>query len=92
MSRPTLKAMNSVLLPGLFVVASLIGFQTTEAAAQAQRLWSIAAHFRYADGFEFDYVIQRGVPASDLGAALGECGASHWIGSVVRYYCYPVAE
>lgn len=92
MLRPTLKAMKSVVMPAVFVVAALIGFQGTDVAAQGQGLWSIVAHFRYENGFEFDYVIQRGVPASGLGAALGECGATHWIGSVVRYYCYPVAE
>jgi len=86
--------MKSVLMPGVFVaaLAALIGFQTTGVAAQAQRLWSIVAHFQYEDGFEFDYVIQRGVPTSGLGAALGDCGSSHWIGSVVRYHCYPVPE
>ena len=61
-------------------------------AAQGPRLWSIVVHFEYQNGFEFDYVLERGVPAAELGAALGECGSSHWVGSVVRYHCYPVAE
>ena len=90
----TLKAMKKVLMPAVFVaaVAALIGFQGTGVAAHAERLWSIVIHFQYEDGFEFDSVIERGVPTSDLGAALADCGASHSIGSVVRYHCYPVPE
>jgi hypothetical protein len=72
-------------------VIALIGFQATGVAAQAPS-WSIVIHFQYQDGFEFDYVLQRGVSTSELGAALAECGRSHRTGSVVRYYCYPVAE
>ena len=59
---------------------------------RAARLWSIVAHYEYEDGFEFDYVLARGVPTQDLGAALADCGRSHSVGSVVRYHCYPVAE
>jgi len=74
-------------------LAALIGLQLTGAAVQAApKLWSIVVHFQYADGFEFDYVIETGVPTSELGAALGQCGQSHSIGSVVRYHCYPVPE
>jgi len=88
------KAMKKVLMPGVFVaaVAVLIGFQATGVAAHAERLWSIVAHFQYEDGFEFDYVIERGVPTASVGAALADCGRSHSIGSVVRYHCYPVPE
>jgi len=88
------KRMKKVLMSGLFVAAvtALIGSQGTGVAASAPRLWSIVVHFEYQDGFEFDYVLQRGVPAAELGAALGECGSSHWVGSVVRYHCFPVAE
>jgi hypothetical protein len=90
----TLQRMKKLLMQGLFVAAvtALIGFQATGVAARGARLWSIVAHFEYEDGFEFDYVIERGVPTSELGAALAECGRSHSIGSVVRYHCYPVAE
>jgi len=89
----TLKA-RKVLMLGVFVTAltALIGFGGTEVAAQGRGLWSIVIHFQYHDGFEFDYVLQRGVSAKDLGAALAECGRSHWTGSVVQYHCYPVAE
>jgi len=74
-------------------LAALIGLHLADAAVQAApRLWSIVVHFQYADGFEFDYVIETGVPTSELGAALGECGRSHETGSVVRYHCYPVPE
>ena len=86
--------MKTGLMRGVFVAAvtALIGFGATEVAAQGQRLWSIVIHFQYQDGFEFDYVLQRGVPSAELGAALAECGGSHRTGSVVRYHCYPVAE
>jgi hypothetical protein len=86
--------MKKVLMPGLFAAAltALIGFQAAEVAAQGPQLWSIVIHFRYSSGFEFDYVLQQGVATADLGEALAECGRSHSTGSVVRYYCYPVAE
>jgi hypothetical protein len=85
---------KKVLLPGVFVAAliALLGYQATGLNAQGQRLWTIMVHFTYQDGFEFDYVLQRDVPTSDLGAALGACGRSHSSGSVVRYHCYPVPE
>lgn len=90
----TLKATRKALIRGVFaaVLAALMGFQGTGLAAQAPGLWSIVIHFQYADGFEFDYVLQRGVPPAGLGAALAECGRSHQTGSVVRYHCYPVPE
>jgi hypothetical protein len=90
----TLQRMKKVLMQGLFVTAAtaLIGFQGTAMAAHEPRLWSVVIHFEYQDGFEFDYVLERGVPSSELGAALADCGRSHSVGSVVRYHCYPVAE
>lgn len=90
----TLQRLKKRVMQGLFVAAAtaLIGFQATGAAAAGSRLWSIVVHFEYQDGFKFDYVLQRGVPAEELGAALAECGRSHAVGSVVRYHCYPVAE
>jgi hypothetical protein len=89
-----LKAMKQVLMPGVFVAAltALIGFPVTGLAAQAQELWSIVVHFHYPDGFEFDYVLERGVSTGDLPAALADCGRSHQIGSVVQYHYYPVPE
>jgi hypothetical protein len=90
----TLRAMKKMLMQGVFVaaLAALIGFGATGVAAQGQQLWSIVIHFQYQDGFEFDYVLERGVPTADLAAALADCGRSHWTGSVVRYHCYPSAE
>ena len=90
----TLRAMKKVLMRGVFVaaLAALIGFGATGVAAQGQRLWSIVIHFQYQDGFEFDYVLERGVSTADLAAALADCGRSHQIGSVVHYHCYPVQE
>jgi len=91
----TLKAMKKVLIQGgVFVaaLAALIGFHAAGVAAQGERLWSIVIHFQYEDGFEFDSVLERGVPTKDLGEALADCGRSHSIGSVVRYHCYPVPE
>ena len=90
----TLKTMKKALTMAVFAAAltALIGFQASGVAAQGQSLWSIVVHFQYQDGFEFDYVLERGVSAADLGAALGECGRSHRIGSVVRYHCFAVPE
>jgi hypothetical protein len=72
-------------------VIALLGFQATGAAAQGHS-WSIVIHFQYQDGFEFDYVLERGVAPGDLGAALAECGRSHRNGAVVQYHCYAVPE
>jgi hypothetical protein len=90
-----LKSVKKLLLPGVFAagVAALIGLQSTGVAAQgSSQLWSIVVHFEYQDGFEYDYVIARGVPTDVMPSMLAECGASHWTGSVVRYHCFPVAE
>jgi hypothetical protein len=86
--------MKKVLTHGVFVAAltALIGFHVTGLAARGQELWSIVVHFQYSDGFEFDYVLERGVSTEDLPAALADCGRSHRTGSVVRYHCYPVPE
>lgn len=91
---PTLQRVKTKLMQGLFVAAvtALIGFQGTGVAAAGPRTWSIVVHFEYQDGFEFDYVLEQGVPTNELGAALAECGQSHSTGSVVRYHCYPVPE
>ena len=81
-------------MQGVLVAAltALIGFHVTGLAAQGQELWSIVVHFQYPDGFEFDYVLERGVSTEDLPAALTDCGRSHRTRSVVRYHCYLVAE
>ena len=90
----TLKAMRKILMQGVFVatLTAPIGFHATGVAAQEQQLWTIMIHFLYQDGFEFDYVLERGVSTADLGAALADCGRSHRTGSVVRYHCYSVPE
>ena len=72
-------------------LTALIGFQAAGVAAQG-RTFSIVIHFQYQDGFEFDYVLERGVTTAELGRALGECGRSHRNGAVVQYHCYPVPE
>jgi hypothetical protein len=94
MPEPKTKQVARTLLSGVFIAAltALLGFQAAELKAQGQRLWSIVIHFQYPDGFEYDYVLERGVATKDLGAALAACGQSHQAGSVVRYHCFPVAE
>jgi hypothetical protein len=72
-------------------LTALIGFQASGVAAQEQ-LYSIVIHFQYQDGFEFDYVLERGVPTAELGAALAECGRSHRNGSYIHYHCSAVPE
>ena len=91
----TLRATNKMLLPGVFAaaVAALIGFHGTGVSAQGPSgLWSIVVHFEYQDGFEYDYVLARGVPTRNMPSMLAECGSSHWTGSVVRYHCFPIPE
>ena len=72
-------------------LTALIGFQASGVAAQEQ-LYSIVIHFQYPDGFEFDYVLERGVSTAELGAALAECGRSHRNGSYIHYHCSAVPE
>ena len=91
----TLKGVKKVLTQGAFAaaLAALIGVQATNVAAQGQLLWSIVVHFQYQDGFEFDYVVERGVSTADVPAYLEYCGSAHrWGGDVVHYHCYPVPE
>lgn len=90
----TSRNVKKVLMRGVFAAAltTLIGLQVTGLAAQGERLWSVVIHFQYPDGFEFDYVLERGVSPEDLGSALAECGRSHWYGSVVQYHCYAVQD
>jgi hypothetical protein len=94
MSRTTmLKAARNLVVSGVFAAAAavLMGFHASEASAEP-RTWSIAAHFAYQDGFEYDYIFARGVSTEDMPNILAECGNSHWTGSVVRYHCFPIPE
>ena len=88
------KVMKRLLVQGALAAAltAWAGFQSPGLAAQAQGLWSIVIHFQYQDGFEFDYVLERGLQAQEVGAALAECGRSHRNGAVVQYHCYAVPE
>lgn len=95
MSRVTMfKAVKKMLLPGVFAAAAAtVGFHATAVSAQpAPRTWSIVAHFAYQDGLEYDYVVRTGVSTEDMPSFLADCGSSHWTGSVVRYYCFPLPE
>ena len=75
------------------LVTAVVGVQSTDAAAQWRTpTWSIIVHFEYADGFNYDYTVAKNVPTSEMPKYLQDCGSSHWSGSVVRYYCYPVAD
>ena len=84
-----LKMLTGMLVAGL---TALVGFQATGMAAQAERLWSVVVHFEYDNGSEYDYVLRTGVSTEQMHEALEDCGRSHWTGSVVRYYCYPIPE
>jgi hypothetical protein len=88
--------MKKQLLAGVLAVAMaavMVGIGSTGVSAEpASRTFSIAVHFEYADGFNYDYVLARGVEPSDVHSMLQECGKSHWTKSVVRYYCFAIPE
>jgi hypothetical protein len=86
--------MNKKLLSLVLAVALavLAGISSTGVSAQPAQTFSVAVHFEYADGFNYDIVLATGVPASAMSSMLAECGSSHWTGSVVRYHCYPIPE
>jgi hypothetical protein len=78
---------------GAAAMAALVGIYSTGVAAQPlPTTWSVVVHFEYANGTSFDYVLARGLEASEASSILADCGRSHRTGSVVRYYCYPVPE
>ena len=84
--------MKKILVTGA-LAAAVTAFVGTDVAAQwATPTWSIMVHFEYADGFNYDYTVAKGVSTSEMPLYLRDCGSSHWSRSVVRYYCYPVAE
>jgi len=88
--------MKTKLLAGVLAVAMATGMvglgSTTVSAERDSRLWSVAVNLRYANGDEYDIVIQSGVPTSKMASMLAECGQSHWQGTVVWYHCYPIPE
>ena len=87
--------MRKKLLSGVLavVLTALVGINATGVSAQqASQLFSIVVHFRYTNGFSFDYVLAEGVPPSEVHSLLQWCGESHWTGSVVRYHCSAVPE
>ncbi len=92
-----MKKTKKTLLAGALAIAlaAVAGLSTNVAAqpaSPAERTFSVAVHFRYADGFEYDYVLATGVPPSDISSWLSACGQSHWVGSVVRYHCFVIPE
>jgi hypothetical protein len=87
--------MKKRLLAGVFAAAltAMAGIHSASVSAQeTPQTWTVVVHFRYVDGFSFDYVLARGVSTSRMTSILEDCARSHWTGSVVRYHCYPVAE
>ena len=75
------------------ILTALIGIPSTGIAGKlTSELWSIAVHFEYADGSAYDYVVATGVSTPELSSFLADCGRSHWVGTVVRYHCYPIPE
>jgi hypothetical protein len=85
--------MKKTFLSLAVALAVLVGTPSLGIAGElAARLWSVAVHFEYADGTEYDYVLASGLSTSAMKAMLSECGRSHWDGSVVRYHCFPIPE
>jgi hypothetical protein len=87
--------MKKKLLSGVFVAAlgALVGLHSTGVSAEAEsQVWSVFVHFEYADGTSYDYPLGKSVSSDEMRSILQDCGRSHRTGSVVRYYCYPVAE
>lgn len=90
----TLNAMKRWMLTGIVAAAltAVTGFQAAGLAAQADKLWSVVVHFEYQNGFEFEYVLGTALSTAEMTEIVQDCGRSHWTGSVVRYYCYPIPE
>jgi len=87
--------MKKKLLSGALAVAlaALIGAHATGVSAQeVSKLWSVAVHIEYADGFVYDHAFATGIPTSELPSILAACGKSHRGGSAVRFHCYPIPE
>ncbi len=86
--------MKKNLLAGVLAIAMAVvaGVSTSVFAKPAPRTFSIAVHFAYADGTNYDYVLATGVPPSEVSSWLSACGQSHSTGSVVRYHCFVIPE
>ena len=86
--------MKKTMLAGVMavVVAALAGIQSVRVSAQQDSTFSVAVHIEYPDGFVYDGIFARGVPAPDLHTFLAACGESHKGGSWLHYHCYPIPE
>jgi len=87
--------MKTRLLTAVLAVALAVsaGIYSTGVSAQgAAPTFSVAVHFEYENGFNYDYILARGVAPSEVHAILSECGKSHWTGSVVWYHCFVIPE
>ena len=87
MKRKLLSAVLAVVLAALGGALS-----TAVSAQQESRLFSVAVHIRYPNGFIYDHAFATGVPIAELPSILAECGQSHWVGSAVQYHCYAIPE
>ena len=85
--------MKKSLLAGMLVATALAGFNATDVwAQQDSQTWTVAVHFRYSSGFNYDYVIARGFTTEGLPTMLEACGSSHYIGSAIQYHCFAIPE
>jgi len=85
--------MNKIVSRVLAVVfTAVFALPATGLATGDSRTWSIVAHFRYAGGFEYDYIFARGVSTQDLAPRLAECGQGHQGGPAIWFHCYPLPE
>ena len=84
------RLVTGVLAAALMALGGIRG--TGVAALAASPTFSIVAHFEYADGFNYDYTVARGVAPSELSSFLAYCGAGHALQGVGRYYCHAVPE
>ena len=96
MTKPaTQENMKKVLLRGLFAAAltALIAIvPTASVAAGEAKLFSVAVHIAYPDGFVYEHAFATGVPASELSSILAACNSAHKYGSAVQYHCFAIPE
>lgn len=88
--------MKKKLLAGVLAIAmaaALVGINSTSVSAQPlSQTFSIMVHFEYANGFNYDYPLARGVEASDVSTILQACGKAHQAPSVVWFHCFVIPE